>query len=253
MTVASTMSANSAEATTARARLPSSSAMRTCTRMRRARPTDRVGPLGGPRRRNPPALQFVHRAKDGHAVPDMERVVAARAQLHGRVTDRHDRHGGQVAEVGAEGVVHVRSRFDGELDDGEVDARQLDGVRRPEQAGLDERRRSQRRHVEHAARPRHPLERPGHRGVGQLHHQGQVGADLLDPERRLQRVDLVDLDTDDRGGPRQARFVEPFAPVGVPPDMGDAPVVEGPPAAGISVVVDDHDLGTAQVELLHGA
>ena len=144
-------------------------------------------------------------------------------------------------------------RLDGELHDGEVDPGQLNGVGRPAQAGLDEGGRGQRCHVEHAARPRDPLERLRHRRVGQLHDEWQVRPDLLDAERGLQRVDLVDLDADDRGGPCQAGFVESLAPVGVAADMGHAPVVEGPPAAGIGVVVDHDDLGTAQVELLHGA
>ena len=145
------------------------------------------------------------------------------------------------------------SRIHGELDDREVDPGQLNGVGRAQQAGLDEGRRGQRRHVQHAAGARDPFQCVGHRRVGELHHEGQVRADLLDPQRRLERVDLVDLHADHRGGPRQAGLLESLAPVGVPSDMGDTPVVQGPPAAGIGVVVDHHDLGAAEGELLHGA
>ena len=41
--------------------------------------------------------------------------------------------------------------------------------------------------------------------------------------------------------------------MGVTSDVGDAPVVEGPPAPGIGIVIDDDDLCTAEGELLHGA
>ena len=136
--------------------------MPTCSRTRRASPTDRVGPVGRSGRGNPHALQFVHRAENGDPVPAVQRVVATRAQLHRLVTGGHDRHGSQVSEVGAEGVVGVVSRFDGELDDGEFDPGQLNGVGRPEQAGLHERGRGQRRHVQHAAGTRDPLQRVGH-------------------------------------------------------------------------------------------
>ena len=209
--------------------------------------------VGRPGRRDAHALQLVHRAEDGDAVPGVERVVAARAHLHRLVARGHDRHGGQVPEVGAEGVVHVLSRIDGELHHREVDPGQLNGVGRPEQAGLHEGRRGQRRHVQHAAGARDPLQRMGHRRVGQLDHEGEVRADLLDPQCRLERVDLVDLHADHGRRPRQAGLFESFAPVGMAPDMGDAPVVEGPPAPGIGVVVDHDDLGTAEGELLHGA
>ena len=94
---------------------------------------------------------------------------------------------------------------------------------------------------------RDPFQRMGHRRVGQLDHEGEVRSDLLDPQRRLERVDLVDLDADDGGCPRQAGLLESFAPVGVASDMGDTPVVEGPPAPGIGVVVDHDDLGAAEV------
>ena len=53
--------------------------------------------------------------------------------------------------------------------------------------------------------------------------------------------------------PRQAGLLEPLAPMGVPSDMGDTPVVQGPPAPRIGVVVDHHDLGPTEGELLHRA
>ena len=86
-----------------------------------------------------------------------------------------------------------------------------------------------------------------------MHHEGQVRPDLLDAECCLERVDLVDLDTHHRGGARQARFLESLPPVGVAPDMGNAPVVQSSREARIGVVVDHDDLGAAEVELLHGA
>ena len=52
---------------------------------------------------------------------------------------------------------------------------------------------------------------------------------------------------------RQAGLFESFAPVGVPSDVGDTPVVEGPPPPRIGVVVDHDDLGAAECELLDGA
>ena len=152
-----------------------------------------------------------------------------------------------------EGVVRVLGRIDGELDDGEVDACELNGLRRPAQAGLDEGRRRQRGHVQHAARPGDPFERVGDRGIGQLHDEREVRLQLLDAERRLQRVDLVDLDADHRGGTRQACFLESLAPMGVAPNVGDAPIVQGPGEAGVGVVVDHDDLRAAEGELLHGA
>ena len=240
------MSAKRAVATTARARLPSSRAMPTCSRMRRPRPTERAGPFAGRVVEICMPLQFLHGPEDGDAVAGVQRVVTSRAQLHRRVAHRHDRHGGQVAEVGPEGVVRLGSRLHDELDDGEVDARQLNGVGGAEQAGLDEGGGRQRRHVEHAARSRHPFQRPCHRGVGQLDHQRQVRPDLPDPERRLERVDLVHLDADHGDGPVQARFVEALAPVGVTADVGHAPVVEGAPAAGIGIVVDHDHRGAAE-------
>jgi hypothetical protein len=66
-------------------------------------------------------------------------------------------------------------------------------------------------------------------------------------------VDLVDLDTDHRCRPGQAGVFESLAAVCVAPDVGHAPVVEGPPAAGIGVVVDHDDRGAAEGKLLHGA
>jgi hypothetical protein len=77
-------------------------------------------------------LQLVHRAEDGNPVPAVERVVATRTHLHRCVADGHDRHGGQMAEMGAEGVVRGLSGLDDQLHDGEVDPRQLNGVGGPE-------------------------------------------------------------------------------------------------------------------------
>jgi hypothetical protein len=204
-------------------------------------------------RGDPHSLQFVHRAEDCDAILNVEWVIAAGAHLHGFAARRHDRHGGQVPEVGAEGVVHVLSRVHGEPHHGEVDPRQLNAVRRAEQAGLDEGRRGQRRHVEHAAGARDPFQRARHRRVGQLDHQGQIRADLPDPQCRLERVDLVDLHADHGRRPRQAGLFEPFPPVGMAPDVGDTPVVEGPPPPRVGVVVDHDDRGATERELLDGA
>ena len=90
-------------------------------------------------------------------------------------------------------------------------------------------------------------------GLASCTTSGRLRADLLDAQCRLQRVDLVDLDTDHRGGARQPGLLEPLATVRVAADMGHAPVVQGPPTAGIGVVVDHDDPGAAQMELLHGA
>ena len=81
---------------------------------------------------------------------------------------------------------------------------------------------------------------------------GEVRPQFLDAEGGLEGVDLVDLDADHRGGTRQAGLLESLAPVGVAPDVGDAPVVQGPGEAGVGVVVDHDDRGAAQGELLHG-
>ena len=65
-------------------------------------------------------------------------------------------------------------------------------------------------------------------------------------------MDLVDLDADGRGGPREARLLEALAPMRVAPDVRDAPVLQDAGEPGVGVVVDHHHRGAAQVELLHG-
>ncbi len=180
------------------------------------------GALGDVRRvgrADPHPPQLVQGAEDG-AVTAVHRVVAPRAGRHRRVAGGHDRHRCQVAEMAAEGVVRGGCPLDTELDDGEVDPGQLNGVRRPSQAGLDEGGSRQRCHVQHAARPGDPLERLRHRRVGQLDDERQLRPDLLDAQRRLERVDLVDLDAHHRGGPCQAGLLEPLAPMGVSANMG---------------------------------
>ena len=71
-------------------------------------------------------------------------------------------------------------RSDGHLHDGELDAGQLDVVRRPAQAGLHERWGRQGGDIEHAPGTRDALQSPGHCGIGELHDDGQLGPDLPD-------------------------------------------------------------------------
>ena len=246
------MSASSAVATTARARLPSSRAMPTCSRMRRRQPDRARRAAGRPGGGDPDAPQLVDRAEDGDPVAPCSGWSRPGHIAMGPPPDGHDGHGRQVAEVGRGRCRGCALRARRRVGRRRSRPRQLNGVRRPAQAGLDEGGRGQRRDVEHAAGTRHPFQGPGHRRVGQLDHEGQVRADLPDAQCRLERVDLVDLHADHGGGPRQTRLFESFAPVGVSPDVGDPPVVEGPPAAGIGVVVDHHHRGAAEVELLHG-
>ena len=152
-----------------------------------------------------------------------------------------------------EGVVGVFRGLDPELDDCEVDSSQFNGVRWPAKACLDKGGCRQRGDVQDAAGTRYPLQRLGHRGVGQLYHERQLRPDLFDAECRLERVDLVDLDAHHRGGTRQAGFLESLPSVGVAPDMGNVPVVQSAGEAWIGVVVDHDDLGATEVELLDGA
>ncbi len=197
--------------------------------------------------------QFVGRAQHGHPVAGDQRVVATGALGHGRAVRRHDGDRRQVAEVPPERAVRVVGRLHLELHHGEVDPVQLDVVGLPSQAGLDEGGAGQRGHVEHAAGSRDPAQRPGHRRVGELDDEGHLGAQLAHAQRRLEGVDLVHLDADDRHRSVEACFGETLASVGVPTDVLHAPVLERPREAWIGIVIDDHHAGPAQVELLHRA
>jgi hypothetical protein len=97
---------------------------------------------------------------------------------------------------------------------------------------------------------RDPLEGAGDRRVGQLGHEPDVGTELADPQRRLQRMDLLGLGADHRGGGGQPSLDERVTQIRRPLQVRHAPVLEdaGEPKVGIGV---DHDHGRpAQVQLL---
>ena len=104
--------------------------------------------------------------------------------------------------------------------------------------------------IQHAARARHPFQCLCDRGIGQLHDERKIRAKLFDPQRGLERVDLVDLHTDHGGRPGQTGLFEPLTPgVGARRRTWGTPQSwKGPPGARIGIVVDDDDRGSAQVE-----
>ena len=131
-----------------------------------------------------------------------------------------------------ERVVRVVGQFHLELHHGEIDPVELNIVGPPSQAGLDEGGAGQRGHVEHVARARDPPEGAGHGRVGQLDHECHLGPQLAHAQSRLERVDLVHLDANDRRRLVEMRFGEALAAIGVSTDVLDSPVLERPAKRG---------------------
>ena len=155
-----------------------------------------VGHPLGPPRVDAAQPELVLRPQHGDTIAGDHLVVPARALGHLAAVPGHDGHGRQVAEVAAEGRMR-RLRFDHvHLDHGELHPAQLDVMRVASEAGLYERRAGQGSHVQHASPPRHSFQGPGHRRVGQLGHNADVGSNLADAQRRFERMNLSDFGAD---------------------------------------------------------
>ena len=251
--MAATMSAKSAAATTARARLPSSSAMPICRRIRRARPTDAAGrrrpgrsdaPCGGaPRPSRAPRRGHPH-AAGGHDPGTGHRPVVRRDHGHRR----------QVAEAAPEGVVRLGVSA--------PTASCTTANSTPASSMACDGRRRQASTKEGAASEATSSTLPGPEtrsrawateGLASCTTRRQVRPQLPDAQRRLERVDLVDLDADDGGGVGQAGFVEALAAMRVCRRTWGTPhssrMREKP---RVGVVVDHDHRRPAQMELLDG-
>jgi hypothetical protein len=108
---------------------------------------------------------------------------------------------------------------------------------RPRQASTNDGT-GQRGHIEHAAPPRHPLQGPGDRRVGQLGHDTDIGTNLPDPQSGFEGVDLLHLGTDHGQGVGQTGLKQGVAHVRAPLQVRDTPVLQeaGEPAVGESSI-----------------
>ena len=117
-------------------------------------------------------------------------------------------------------------------------------------ACLDEGWACERRHVEDRAIAPHPTERRRHRGVGHLDHESDVGPQLADHQRTLERLELVDLGTDHGSGCCQPSCGERLGHRGPSNNEWDAPSLERSGRQLVLAVVDDHHTRLAAMQLL---
>ncbi len=124
--------------------------------------------------------QLGRRTEHGHPIARRDGVVASGAQRHVRSVAGDDGDGGQVAEATAKGGVGARRRPDVglhlELHHREQHAVEVERMRWAAHAGLDERRRGERGHVQDALFVGDPAQRLADRGVGQLGDHPDPGA-----------------------------------------------------------------------------
>ena len=181
--------------------------------------------------------------EDADPVAGKNGMVPPRADLDRRRRWHHG-DGYQVAVDRAEGA---RPGHHG-LGHREVFAPQIQVEMTPAQAGLDQRRRGQRGHVERGARRDQPTDRGSDRGVGHLQDDADVGVQIADDQGRLQVAQVAVLDRDHGSCPVQAGVDQNLRQPGHLLDVGHAPPFEDRQQAVIGVVVDDHhgDIRAAQ-------
>ena len=164
---------------------------------------------------------------------------------------RHDRDGGEVAEVTPERVVGEFGPLHRYL---HMTANSTPPssiwMGTPAQARFDECGCGQVGHIQNAPGTRYPFERVGHGGIGQLHDEAHVWSKFPYPEGGFQGVDLVALGAYDSPGQFEPSLGKTLAEVCVAADVGDTPVLESAAKAMIGVIIDHDHGGTAEMELL---
>jgi hypothetical protein len=188
--------------------------------------------------------EFLRRREQRHPVAFRHRVVPAGADDHVASAGGQDRHRGQrpvqVPQAGR--PRRRRSRNEEPL------TVEHDLLRARLEARFRDGRGRQSGHVQH--RDLDLGQGPAHGRVGQLDDHAHVGAQLAGQQDRLQRVQVVLEDADERGRAGQPGLGQRRGRPGTARDQRNAPPGELPDQPHVRVVVHDHRRDAGEVQLL---
>ena len=215
-------------------------------------PRAEAAPLSAGRqtRGEPDRIELCGRAEQRHVIPGVDAQVTPGADDRGLLglAGHPQRHEGAIQLTQGRVVWHL------DLGRDEVGRVDRDVVRPALQARLDHRRCKQRRHVEHRRDAADLLDRSRDGRVVEVRHEPDVSPQIVHQQDRLERPQIRRLDHDHGLGVGHPCLEQGIGHISAPLDDRDRPIADDarlPLAHGL--VVDHHDLGAGQVQLLDGA